>query len=121
VPVARADLPPHLKFGYAIVMEKASIRDRLQAAGIADLITLYFAVEREYEKAHAHDISYRKKCERRAASAQHTVTAVTVFTADELRLLIEHFANANDPVAIAVGIKAQQALAAMTVTSDVAL
>lgn len=100
-------VPLHLKFGYATMIEKEAIRQRLLTAGAVEDMTLlfaveaeYLAVEAEYLAAHANDVPYRDKKPRSA-------TAQAQFTAEELIHLVEHFANANDPISASIHQKAR--------------
>lgn len=100
---------PHLKFGYAKVMETRAIRARLIAEGVTDDWRLHLAVEREYEAAHANDPTYAETSARlRAEAAARAFVAVETFTPEELLRIAEHFAGANDPVAQAIARKARR-------------
>lgn len=60
-----SDKPDHLKFGYAAMIERAEIRRRLINDGAdPNSVALHFAVEKEYDTAHASDPTYRETTQR---------------------------------------------------------
>jgi hypothetical protein len=100
--LSRPEPPPHRKFGYAAVIEKAAIRQRLLDDGVTDPVVLFFQTEQTYVTAHANDPPYRDR--------SRQVSPVPAFSHDDLRFLIDHFAKANDPAAISVHDKAKAIL-----------
>lgn len=112
--------PIHLKVGYAMLREKDAIRARLVAGGMTDQTELHFAVKAAYEEAHKADKTLRERQEadqarkrqrwREEQAKRPMAPAATLFTVEELRLLIAHFDRANDPVAAAIGAKAKVTL-----------
>lgn len=99
--------PPETKFGYAAVMEKRAIRARLENEGVTG-IALELAIEREYEVAHANDVTYAEKSAARAARAKK---APAPFTDDELAAIRDRFKMDNDPASVAIAATAEALLA----------
>lgn len=107
------DRPDHLKFGYAAVVEKRAIRERLLADGHPDDFSLHFKIENEYIKAHANDVPFRERqkvwlAKQAENAAKRPKSAL--FTVEELENLIERYAGANDPVSVAILGKILEAL-----------
>lgn len=116
----RGYTPVHLKFGYAALKEQDEIRERLIAAGITNLRELHFAVAAAYTEAHKNDKTMKDRQEeaRQKAAAEWREQEPprspdpTHLTAEELAYLVEHFEQANEPIAAAIGQKAKAILKA---------
>ena len=97
-------VPIERKFGYSHVMERAAIRAELVAAGEPDDMRLHFKVVSEQERRHKDDPTFAERC---AAFRARQPKAREGFTREELDRIAEHFAGANDPVAISILEKAR--------------
>lgn len=99
-------------FGAATMEEKAAIRARLIAEGVAEP-ALSFAVEREFEAAHHGQETFAQWQKRvwfpRNAARAAAQGAAVAFTPEELAFLAYHFDGANDPVALAILAKVEKA------------
>ncbi len=92
-------IPDHQKFGYASVVEKRAIRDRLIAAGRdPDALGFLFEVEAEYEIAHKNDLSMRERQEiARARNWKPRTDGSMSFTQAELDYMAYKLDGVNDP------------------------
>lgn len=89
------DLPVHLKFGYARMMEMREIERGLRTSGL-DGVELYFASIRQYEARHKDDPSYRE------SQKKWLATSSTPAPTDLLRQALEQIRDGhNDPRAMA--------------------
>jgi hypothetical protein len=99
-----------------IAEEWQALEDKLKADGVTDPIALHMQSRELWRQEEAHAEPWRDWQQRvwfpacRAASNAEPERSLD-FTKEELERLAEHFANANDPVAIAIHSKASLALA----------
>jgi hypothetical protein len=89
------DLPDHLKFGYAHMIEAREIERELRATGLSGA-DLYFATSRQYEARHKNDPSYRERVQKWLA------TSSTPKPVDLIRRALEQIRDGhNDPRTLA--------------------
>jgi len=111
-PVKKDDLPDHMKFGYAVNVEKSAIRDRLIVAGADPKDRrLIFDVEREYQEAHKDDLTFRQRQDLARWRGEKWVTPhpappAPKFTNEEIEMIKARFAGSNDPVGQSIYAKA---------------
>jgi len=96
------DVPDHLKFGYAHMMEMRTIEAEQRAAGLSGT-ELYFACIRHYEARHRGDPSFRQRQEIARVNGEAWVgTPSTPSLDDLLRQALEQIRDGhNDPRSLA--------------------
>ena len=89
------DIPTHLKFGYARMMEMREIESELYATGLRGA-ELYFASTAKYMERHKNDPTYRERAQKWLA------TSCTPEPVDLIRQALEQIRDGhNDPRALA--------------------
>ena len=103
--IAVDETPIHRKLGYQRMIEIGAHRERIKAATGLSGERLEAAARDAYDEAHRNDPTYRETSAAFAARFPKPPPPV-LFTPEELALIAERFAGANDPVGQAIERKA---------------
>jgi hypothetical protein len=107
------DVPDHLKFGYAHMIETKAIRSRLISEGHdPEDPTLCFAVSKAYTEAHKDDLTFSQRQDlARWKGAKwvspHPKAPAPKFTNEEMKMIADRFFASNDPMGQTIYDKAK--------------
>jgi 3',5'-cyclic AMP phosphodiesterase CpdA len=114
--VKRKNLPDHLRFGYAHMIETREIQARLILDGHdPEDPYISLAVSKAYTEAHKDDLTFSQRQDLARWNREKWVppypqTPAPKFTNEEMQMIAERFYAANDPIGQSIHDKAKATL-----------